>query len=655
MSHAFDLEVYGSLDGSASSWHDVEYEGNQLEIEDRTGERALARFVAVLARADSRALLVQGARVRVTDVAASEVVFAGLIENVDADPIAFSDYERSTVECVNNHAIADDRIVAASWEGERAGNIVRDVVDDYLAEEGVTYRLEGQDANPTVRLGPTVQETLANYVPASKVLRQLADKAGFVYRIDRDRVLWFHPRDDELAPFAIDGSLIDHDSLRVRRSSAKYRNRQYIKGGKATTDVQVERPLSGSGSSRSFPLSFPVAKAPEVRPVYRIFGDKPGTDGDYKSAYYGNVFEVFAPVRLGRCYMNVDTAGTYSVEVYTWTGFQDEGGSGKDQLVDSASLTFSSDQVGEDVEVELDITLTTPGKYYMEERSHVGNTKRSVSDEWYHPGDERPRTIKHIEGGSASGHDHAAAIYDTFHLEVERLDPDELGIKGLDSGPAWLWSAGDAIIGHDSQEPMLNEFEGIEVTYRGRYDFVAQASDTNEQNRLADLRGGSGLVEHADETEPVADRDGILAHAGAMLERWSSMGRTVTVQLRQPGLAAGQLVDVNLPDAGLTEAGNPVQFYVQSVVARPQPRSPLYTAELAEGYPEGSWADIFREIRDLGPSVIDNVNVGSGSIVVLSEAVQGEVIDWSEGTTASAYACPVPGTSTYPNTNLYPC
>src|SRR5690606_22607262 len=35
--------------------------------------------------------------------------------------------------------LADKRIVARTWKGSKAGEIVRDVVDSWLAEEGVTY------------------------------------------------------------------------------------------------------------------------------------------------------------------------------------------------------------------------------------------------------------------------------------------------------------------------------------------------------------------------------------------------------------------------------------------------------------------------------------------------------------------------------------
>src|SRR5690606_16534840 len=53
--------------------------------------------------------------------------------------------------------LADKRIVARSWVGAKAGDIVRDIISDWLSDEGVT---EG-----TIHEGPEIAEFLANYRP----------------------------------------------------------------------------------------------------------------------------------------------------------------------------------------------------------------------------------------------------------------------------------------------------------------------------------------------------------------------------------------------------------------------------------------------------------------------------------------------------------
>jgi len=158
-----------------------------------------------------------------------------------------------TIECVDNHYLADKRIVASGWENTTAGQIVRDVLNGWLAQEGVT---EGE-----IHEGPLILEAVANYRPASEVIEAIAEKAGFIWWIDQHRRLYFVDRATYAAPWEATGDGLQ--DVEVELQNHAYRNRQFIRGVRDVTDPQVEVKRA-DGVATSFTVGFPIAKVPTV-------------------------------------------------------------------------------------------------------------------------------------------------------------------------------------------------------------------------------------------------------------------------------------------------------------------------------------------------------------------------------------------------------
>ena len=476
-------------------WTEVPYEAGAIEVEDRVEERALARWTSVVEADLARDLLVQGARVRITDTGADKVIFFGEVDTPNSERVPYSTYERVDVQAVNAHAIADNRVVRETYLDTRAGVIVRDVVDAYLAEEGITYTVD------SIEDGPTIRETVLNYVPASEALRKLAEETGFTYYIDPELVLYFLPRDRREASEVLTYDRVVGGNVAVRRANTKYRNRQYLKGAQSTTDVITET-FAGDDERTSVGLRYPIAKVPTVR----------------------------------------------------------------------------------------------------------------------------------VNGAEVS-----------------------VGIKGLDDGDDWYWNKGDATLSQDDAHPPLPSGDTVEVEYQGQFDMVARAEAEGERERMAAITGGTGLVEAAQDTEPLANRDAVMSKAGALLDRWARRGRTVDVTLREPLYSAGELAPVYLPEDGIEGSGGaPLRMLAQSVVVLPEPRTLAYRYTFAEGYSEGSWAQVFRDIAREGTSVIERLTVGEESVLQLLHIVEEETA-WSSSTDVHIFACPAPSDTLYPAADLYPC
>lgn len=155
------------------------------------------------------------------------------------------------------HYLADKRVCAEAYASTAAGAIVKDLVDNYLAAEGVTYTLT------SVQDGPTILEAVFNYVPVSQAIESLTDKAGYVWYIDVDKILYFMARSTNAAPWAAAKTDMLDGSVSLESTNSKYRNRQYVRGGKDITDAQTEIAV-GDGESRAFVVGYPIAKVPTV-------------------------------------------------------------------------------------------------------------------------------------------------------------------------------------------------------------------------------------------------------------------------------------------------------------------------------------------------------------------------------------------------------
>ena len=124
--------------------------------------------------------------------------------------------------------LAERRIMAASYQNMTLGEIVEDIVDNFLAADGVT--------KGTIATGPMATEAVFSYVFVADALDKLAERANFRWHIDRNRALTFGPVDLNPAPFDLDNIDEYADKARVSKGNRDYRNRQYIFGGKAETE-----------------------------------------------------------------------------------------------------------------------------------------------------------------------------------------------------------------------------------------------------------------------------------------------------------------------------------------------------------------------------------------------------------------------------------
>ena len=235
---------------------------NKLKIRNRVAERSTADLQVRDDAGDCPLCTANfGTPISVSSLAG--VVFDGFIFTVTTRRLAPSATGTPTlvhiVRAMDNHYRADKRLVAASYRDMTAGEIALALWSDTLEDEGVTAAAApAGDVYPGIDLG----QVIFNYVPITTALDRLAETSNYVWWIGHDRTLRFMPRSTIQAPWTLTGDDIQ-GVPRLTERGTKYRNQQFVTGGRITTDPQVES-FHGDGAQQTFVVGYPVATAPSV-------------------------------------------------------------------------------------------------------------------------------------------------------------------------------------------------------------------------------------------------------------------------------------------------------------------------------------------------------------------------------------------------------
>jgi len=181
-------------------------------------------------------------------------LFGGSIDDIQEEKILGSSAIICNIPLVDHHQLADRRLVAETYENELAGNIVKNIINNYLAEEGITQG--------TIQDGPVIKKAVFNYIPASQCLDELSELTGLQWVIRPDKSLDFFDRS------VFTGSAITSSSdirnVRVRRNRDGYRNRQYVRAGRDISTTQT-RTFKGDGETQVFTVDLPIAEKPIIK------------------------------------------------------------------------------------------------------------------------------------------------------------------------------------------------------------------------------------------------------------------------------------------------------------------------------------------------------------------------------------------------------
>ena len=161
------------------------------------------------------------------------------------------------INCKDMTYLADKRLIAKSYLNMYCGDIVRDIITNYLGVEGVTIG--------KIEQGELMEEVAFNYTNIHKALDRLAESSNFIQFIDFDKKLYFMSRESDRNTNPLTSKDIQNPSLEL--GNHDYRNKQFIKGGKDLTDTMIES-FRGDGENRNFTVAFPIGEKPQIMVNY---------------------------------------------------------------------------------------------------------------------------------------------------------------------------------------------------------------------------------------------------------------------------------------------------------------------------------------------------------------------------------------------------
>jgi hypothetical protein len=209
----------------------------------------------------------------------SEDVFRGFIMQAEESRLGLGGERRHTIDAVDLHYLADKRVITDAFEDTTAGAIVQSIITNHLADEGITAG--------TIQSGPDIKAITFDYLTIADAISDLANRAGFWWRVNPDGTLDFAAplalvtlyagtttiqagtNDLQAGATGTDVTTTDlealalADTISVERHAKGYRNRQWIRGGRGTTVTQVETQF-GDGEKRAFVVGFPIASEPTI-------------------------------------------------------------------------------------------------------------------------------------------------------------------------------------------------------------------------------------------------------------------------------------------------------------------------------------------------------------------------------------------------------
>jgi hypothetical protein len=195
-------------------------------------------------------------------------LFAGTIDTIEE---SLFDNKLSliyNINCVDYNQLFDRFIVAQVYENKSLGYIVKDIIDNFINTESITY--------VNVEDGPTITKAIFNYKTATSCFNELSELTGYDWYIDYNKDLHFFERSTNNAPFSLTATSGNYRNVIIETNRDDYRNVQYIRAGNDITDSRTEN-FKGDGARITFTLKYPVALVPssiKVNTVSKTIGIK---------------------------------------------------------------------------------------------------------------------------------------------------------------------------------------------------------------------------------------------------------------------------------------------------------------------------------------------------------------------------------------------
>lgn len=230
----------------------------EFSIEEQTGNNTSSTISVVVDDVLSQPIPVSGDIIELIDTDSGERIFYGQC-GIPKSPKFQTGRELLvySIVCSNANAILANRIINVSYKGWTVSEIVQDLYTRYIADEGITL---GQITQTDV----TLEAYNAGNFNLQSAMDELADSIGACWQITNDKEFLFIGYEDfPRFPQVIDQDFLLGTDLQSSTTDYKQRTVQYVSGGYAETDTQVET-FVYDGDTDTFTTAFPLIQQPSI-------------------------------------------------------------------------------------------------------------------------------------------------------------------------------------------------------------------------------------------------------------------------------------------------------------------------------------------------------------------------------------------------------
>jgi hypothetical protein len=118
----------------------------------------------------------------------------------------------------------------------------------------------------------------------------------------------------------------------------------------------------------------------------------------------------------------------------------------------------------------------------------------------------------------------------------------DVGVKGVETGKDFYWSANDQVILQDGLGTKLTSVDTLKIEYYGLYQIVTSSADYAAiADRMLTEYTTSGKVESVKDDPLISDEDSGLEEANAILSHYATIGTRVSYSTTTDGIEVGTL------------------------------------------------------------------------------------------------------------------
>lgn len=611
------------------------YRVNSLEIGDEINARSTCRFQLL----DKTGAYhpPNGATVEIYDNDAN-LIFGGFVKEPDESVPMGTSALFVNVDCVDNQAICDWRLVADSFDNLTTGAIVKDIIDTTLAEEGVWYNpsalsFDGVDdvvtlATPVLLSGEFTQEMWIKY--SNTILK-----------------MWTGGKPTTNIKFGVSGNffirIINGGSSDTSVASPSVDTWHHVAITRDSSN-KVDLIVNGGTPTRLFS---DVAQVGETSlGLIGTSTDLQRFTGPIDDVRIWNVARTPAQILASH---NRELIGTESGLVGYWKLNEGSGSTASDSTANANNGTITGATYTTDVEggqsIQAGITATravfprisatsafeelaemsgftwwveSNKRFFFVDRStylapfNITATS-SIRNVNYRRNEDQYRNKQYIRAGQDTTDPQAEvfsgdgerktftvafAIAATPVIEVNTgagYVVKTVGIRGVDTGKDWYWNKGEKEISQDSAAVALATTHLLRLpSYVGFFPILTVSEDGSAIAARKAVSGGTGIREAIEQQASIDSADAALEIAQGKLVKYARIAGELTFETDTVGLDVGQIIMVTLAAHEISG----VEFLIDRItVSEPFADQALrYFVHAVDGQALGNWTTFFKAL-----------------------------------------------------------